>query len=226
MNRGELRSDLAFMLNFTESTADQDFVQARLNKLIQQAYNQELERAKLHGLTRYFQVASGDVTWAASEQRLDVPDAINGKAILDIVDVTDGEPGFRFDVEQNAFWYDHNTLQWRVDGGPGSAMTLRFYYTATAEPLETDEAVPQYIPPQFHYLIIWTAAILGREIADEMAPEAWYQTREDLRLDFYKHTTLGKPLSSTPTLHPNRSGGVLGTVPIDTSGIGDGLLPP
>lgn len=205
MNRNDLRSELAFLLNFTEDTADQDFTSNRLNKALDRAYNLEVERAKLQGSYKYFhQTASA--TWAASSQTYALVDPFKDKAIIDIYDVTSGEPGFPLVVAAhmnqggNAFWKDRNTLQWTGVGGPSDARTLRVFYEATAETLMSDESIPELVPPQFHYLLVWTASILLREAGDEEIPRSWMHEREELRMDFYKHISRGRPTSHVPTI--------------------------
>lgn len=208
MNRLEMQQEVSFRLNFTEGSADQDFTTTRLQKLIQQSYNKLVERAKLVGTRRQFLDASADITWAASAQQLELPEALLNKTIVDIYDVTNGEPGYPLVVANDGlsagdmFWYDRETLQWSTVDGPSSARTLRLYYVATAEELSLDNSTPRLIPPQFHELIVWDAAILGRQIADEGAPESWLYERNEMWLDFAKFVALGKPLSDTPRIRP------------------------
>ena len=205
MNQKQLRSEVAFLLNFTEGTADQDFAKARLNKLIDRAYNLEVERAKTAAGKAYFKGFTSDFTWTASSQTLAVPTALSSVTIIDVYDITNGEPGvpliFSFG-EGNAggdlFWKDKDTWQWTASGGPGSALTLRGYYEQVAEMLQNDDDEPLLVPAQFHYLLVYTAAILGRGAGDDIAPAEWKEERREMRLDYIKHVSKGRPLSASP----------------------------
>lgn len=213
MNRKQLRSELAFLLNFTEGDADQDFAKARLNKLLDRAYNLEVERAKLSAGKDYFKGVSANFTWTVSTQTLALPSALEGVSIIDVVDITAGEPGtaleFAFGYGTSGgdvFWKDKDTLQWTAVGGPGSARTLRAVYEQRAADLQDDETEPDLVPSQFHWLIVWTAAILGRSTADDMAPGDWRLEQREMRLDFYKHVSKGRPLSNSPRIQSQRDG--------------------
>lgn len=205
MKRSEIRGEVAFLVNFTEGVADQDTTTARLNKMIQQAYNQEVERAKLASHRRFWQM-NQDVTWLADSATYSLPTSLRGKTLIDILDTTEGEPGISllFGESSNSVgdvsWKDKDTLQWSSTSGPSSDRTIRFTYEAAAETLLDDESTPALVPPQFHYLIAWTAAILFRMIADEQVPRDWRVEQNEMRLDFYKHVGRGRPLSSTPTV--------------------------
>lgn len=212
MNRKQLRGELAFLLNFTEGDADQDFAKARLNKLLDRAQNLEVERAKLHGGKAYFQGATANFTWAASAQTLAVPSSLQGPSIIDVYNITSGEPGLPLVFGDDAysggdvFWKDKDTWQWSTVGGPGSALTLRGYYEQVASDLQDDEDEPDLIPSQFHYLLVWTAACLGRAGADDRIPQDWKDERKEMRLDFYKHVSKARPKSRVTVMTPEDSG--------------------
>jgi hypothetical protein len=231
MNRKQLREELSFLLNVTEKGTAQDFVTKRLDKSLDRAYNQVVERAKLHGNSEYFRGVSAEFTWTAGAQTLTVPTTVTPYALEDIYDVTNGEPGYPLQFGHDAaggqlFWRDNETFQWGTRGGPGAAMTLRAVYQKIAENL-TEDAEPELVPPQFHWLIVWQAAVLLRLAGDEKAPAAWNQQLANLELDFYKHMSRGRPLSMTNTI---RGGDGAGSGPTtynvaDTSTPGDGLGP-
>lgn len=233
MNRGELRSELAFLTNFSESTAAQDFVQARLNKAIQQSYRRVIESAKINGSHQFFHLRSQSFTWPVSTQTLAVPDSLVNKTIVDLYDITDGEPGFPLSFGRDSqdvgsvFWADYKTWQWATVGGPGAAMTLRAVYEATAEELVSDSDTPQLVPPQFHDLIVWKAARLLRKAADEAAPAPWEDEEYELVLDFYKHVSRGRPASHVRQVLPagGTSRGAADPAEIGTVTPGTGLNP-
>lgn len=232
MNRKQLREELAFLLNFTEGTADQDFVTNRLNKGLDRAYNQIVERAKLHGGSAYFRGVTANFTWAASAQTLAVPVTVSQFTIEDVYNITAGEPGFPLVFGNDAaggdlFWKDNVTWQWGGTGGPGSAMTLRAVVQQTAENL-TELAEPQLIPAQFHWLIVWQAAVLMRLAADEKAPADWKEQFRELTLDYQKYVSRGRPLSLVPSI-VGGSGAGSGPTTFNVAGFGnsgDGLSPP
>lgn len=208
MNQKQLRQELAFLLNFTETNSDQDFVLNRMNRLLQQAYNQTIERAKLGASRAFFQATSTSFQWAASAQTLTVPTEILTANIYDIWDITNGEPGrsltFGRDANDSScdlFWYDQKHWQWSGVGGPAAAMTLRATYEKIAEDLDEDTG-PTLIPPQFHWLIVWEAACLGRLGADEKLPQAWKEQRDDLFFDYCKYVAHGRPTSLISTVIP------------------------
>lgn len=221
MNRKQLRTELAFLLNFTEGAADQDFAKARLNKFIDRAYNLEVERAKLTGGKAYFQGFTSDITWTASAQTLALPTALVDVSIIDIYDITAGEPGFPLVFGVDLFWKDRETWQHTTVGGPPSALTLRGYYEQKATDLQDDDTSPELVPEQFHWVIVWSAAVLARAIADDMAPSDWRRELHEMRLDFYKHVSKGRPLSATPRIQPRGIGGG-GSTTVDGTNAGDG----
>jgi hypothetical protein len=200
MNRGTLRQELSFLLNAEENAADQAFNTSRLNKAIDQAYEREWERAKLHANGEFSKMYQDGLTWPASQLRLVLPESLASKTIIDIYDITSGEPGAVLISKSNYTWADRGTLQWVGTTGPGSAKSLRVYYEAVAEPLINDDAVPVLIPPQFHQLLVWSAGCQLRAGADERMPPDWVTERDDLRLDCYKHLSRGKPLSAPPVM--------------------------
>lgn len=205
MNRGQLRQELSFLLNAEENAADQAFNTSRLNKALDQAYEREWERAKLHANLEHAKMYTS-YDWPAAQFRLALPDALAHKTIIDIYDITNGEPGSLLTVRADYIWADRGTLQWCSTSGPSSALVIRLFYEAVAEPLLNDEAVPVLVPPQFHQLLVWSAGCMLRTGADETAPASWLVERDDLRIDCYKHLSRGKPLSAPPTM-----GGSMGT---------------
>ena len=224
MDLKTLRSELAFLVNFTEGAADQDFVTARLNKALNRAYTKEVASAKLVA-TRKFFLANESHTWPASTLRFSLPKSLRGKALVDWQDVTDGEPGVRLD---GISWFDRDTLQWDGEDGPGSARTIRFFYEAVAEELIANEQEPRLIPPEYHMLIVWTAACFLRGIGDDVVPRDWKIEREELRLDYQKWVARGRPLTDTPRVRDSRDGG-FGATTQNVAGFGspgDGLDPP
>ena len=204
MNREQLRDEVAFLLNFNEDQADQDFTTAQLNRAIQYAYQDEVRQAKLEGQMRHFKKTTS-VTWTASTPTLTVPSTLQGKALIALWDVTNADPGTRLIVRDNSyeggdvFWLDNSTLQWGSDG-PSSDTTVRFEYMAEPETLISDAEEPQLMPISHHWLIVWSAAIYLRTVADEGAPQAWLAKQREFRLGFWKWLSRGKPYSDIPSV--------------------------
>ncbi len=229
MDRRELRSELAFYVNFTEGTADQDFATTRLNKALQAAYKKIVVRAKLMTNKNNW-LMNQNVTWPTGALRLILPEGLQQKYILDIFDVSSDEQGERLTIGTggDAFWFDRKTLQWGAgDSGPGSEMTLRFYYEATPEEWLRDEDSPLLIPTELHMLLVWEAACDLRNIGDDQIPADWKEERKEMRLDYYKWMSRGKPSSTVTTIGKSTPGAGPSTLNVDGFGsIGDGLNPP
>lgn len=204
MNRQDLRSELSFLLNFSETSADQDFSTTRLNKALQWVYEDEVRQAKLEGLSRRFRKTTTFV-WPASQVRLELPQAVHQKNVQAFWDITNSDPGYRIIVREtnldggDAYWFDNKTLQWG-SVGPASTLTIRAEFLASAEFLAGDQDEPQLIPPDYHKLIVWGAAVLLRSIADEQPPEFWAMKHKELQHDFWKFLSRGQPISDTPTV--------------------------
>ena len=227
MDKKELRSELAFFVNVTEGTADVDFATTRLNKFLDRGYNYLVEKAKLQS-SRNLWVTFVDITWPASTLRFTLPTEIHGKVYIATLDVTGGEPGVRFDAGPDFTWAGTHVWQWPGTAGPGAAKTIRVFYEAVAESLISDESVPVLVPPQYHWLIVWQAALLMRTLADDRVPTGWREEYNEMFLDYLKHVSRGRPLTSTPRIHGG-SGGLDSATTLNVAGfgsVGDGLSPP
>lgn len=205
MNVGELLDELGFVLNFNDGQTDQDFTNARLLRLLQRGYERAVKRAKQEGVIEWFKSAT-DITWPASQALLTLPGIVKQKQVQEVRDVTDDTVGYTFNILNSPhsfypFWKTSSTLQWG-DTGPDSDRTLRFYFYASPEKLLEDFQEPLLIPDEFHELIIWEAACIARQVADETAPPAWIQERNEMRMDYFKFVSHGKIKINTPWVSP------------------------
>lgn len=204
MNRGQLREELSFLLNFNEGQADQDFSTTRLNKAIQWAYEDEVRQAKLEGQTRWFRKVKTFI-WAADDIRMELPQGLHKKMLQQLWDITSNDPGTPIIVRENGysggdiFWYDNKQLQWG-ENGPNSDVTIQADYLAECEQLTDDGDEPDLIPNEYHKLIVWSAAVFLRTVADEAPPASWQRELQMLRLGFWKVLSRGRPFTDSATV--------------------------
>lgn len=205
MNFGELQNRLSFILNFNDGQVDEDFNLLRIQQALNYAYNREVQKAMLEGNREYWK-ACQNLVWPAGQITLALPAIIKKKALISIHDITSNEVGDQlyFDKEGltgQVFFKDSSTLQWGTQG-PGSSVTLRFYYLASPETMMADVDEPELIPDAFHEVIVWSAATWLKAIADDVVPDSWLQQLYDIRLDFWKYVSLGRPRSAVPQIEP------------------------
>lgn len=199
MNFLELQDEVKDWINFTSGTSNSDFTSGQIKKAVNQAYKREVRKGRLEGGSSWF-LKNVLKTWPASTATLEVPSVLNQTNALRIEDITDTDPGFDIGIAENGtmgeiFWLDNRTLQWGEDG-PSSARSLRWHYMARAVDLVNDAEIPDLIPEDFHELLVLSAGVFLRFKADEMAPQEWQSALNDLRMDYWKELTLGRPRST------------------------------
>lgn len=207
MTLAEMRNELAFILNVDEAQANQDFTTARLNRALNYADNTETEKAKQNGYTLWFKRVQ-PFTWPISTPQATPPAVIHRTNTAAVYNVTNSDPGYRFiitegpDLGGDAFWFDNKTLQWQgVNAvGPSTNLSLRFFYLGNAVQMVTDEDESALIPPQFHWLLVWSAACWLKQVADERIPETWQKTLLDWQQDFWKFLSKARPMDSVQTI--------------------------
>jgi hypothetical protein len=202
-DRAELVTELGWILDFNESQTNQDFTSTRLKKLIQWAYKKEINKAKQEGNSSYF-CSFIDFTWESDLVTLSLPETVRHQEVLKFFDVTDSTLGSelligRYGQGRTIFWAANNKLQWGTDG-PGSDRIIRAVFLANAETLIDDESEPELIPPQFRELLLWSAAIIARKVADDDIPQAWAEELNEARIDFWAHVSRGRPYSMSALL--------------------------
>jgi len=179
-----LQARIADKLDFNSSQADSDFSASQTLNLLNEAYDQEVNKGKTAGSKLYF-IQTETFTWTGSAVTYDLTSNsdLDDLDIFGFYDITDDANAPR---EVNPYWRDRDTLVWESRPGPGTDRTIRVLYLAHAEELTLGTQEPLLVPPAHRWLLVWTAAILGREEADEMAPQSWYSRQSDLRLSWYK----------------------------------------
>ena len=200
-NLAWLRTEVSRKLNHNSGQTNQDFAgttddtNADLDAFIGEAYDQELEEAMQEAGPDLFAEYSEHI-WAASSATFTLPDHLAEADILLVEDVTNDSTGSVLWVTDKSEHYkseifplDRKTWQWGSDG-PGSATTIRFTFLPEANELTQPADEPRYIPSRFRWLLVWAAAIIGREDADEQAPAAWMRARDYWRARF--HISIGK----------------------------------
>jgi hypothetical protein len=205
-------------LNFNSSQADQDFTSSQIKNAVNRAYAREYGKARQEGSRRHFQ-ATTELTWSGGELTLTLPDRLRGVQISKIADVTEDRTGSGYhlvvydggdpptgtpawdsqSINGSVFWKDRNTMQWG-NNGPGEDKTLRFDFSPKADKMINDDDEPDLVPSEHHELIFYSAAIDLRTRADEMAPPSWLAEREELRMDFYKDVSRGRPHTSVTSI--------------------------
>lgn len=208
MDFGTLRNRLAFVLNFNDGQTDQDFSSDRLKQALNHAYMREVEKAKQEGSRRFF-LAQQEISWAAGAVTLVLPVGVKRKQLIRVMDVTNDAIGGQLMFSESGltgdvFWKDRETLQWGTQG-PGAAKTLRVFYYAVPVDLVNDADEPELVPDQFHELLVWSAACWLRTIADEGAPNSWRAQLEELRYDFWKYISRGRPVDDEQTIRQRDS---------------------
>lgn len=226
MKRRDLRSELAFLLSVEEDSADQAFQTTRLNKAVQYAYEHEVRQAKLEGQSRWFK-ANANLSWPASQVTFVLPQVISKAGIIQIWDITHSDPGIQLSVRDGPYqseihWLNHSTLQWG-DVGPSEAKTLRVDYMAVAEWLAGDDDEPLLVPPEYHWLLVWSAACFLRTVGDESAPQQWERTLAEFRIDYWKYLSRGRPYSDVPAMTYSGGAGSQLADPTVEAGPGGGL---
>lgn len=199
MNFGEALSRLSFVLNFNSSQSDQDFSTVRLREAYNLAYVREVNRALQQGLLKYFH-KDQDFVWPTDQVTLIPPTTLNKTSIISFRDVTSDTngPGSKIDLT----WRNNNLLQWG-SVGPGDDRIIRALYVARPVTLTNDADTPDLIAEEYQDLLVWSAAIELREIADEKAPDSWRMRLEGLQMDWWKSLTRGRPYEDIPTIIPN-----------------------
>lgn len=205
MNLADYRTNLQFLIGFNNGQTNQDFngnlqldgtVVTQIDWLINQAGQRELELSQANGETHWFKQHKQD-TWPAGQLTY-VPTIDPTKnQIIRFIDETNGIPGYEFIVAGSQdwggiFWLDRTTLQWGTVG-PGANVLVGIEYIPGWTNLVNATDTPTYFPVQHHQVILWSAAVLARELADEVAPQAWYKNLQDRRESLWTYQSSAQP---------------------------------
>lgn len=194
MNFVQLQDRVKFVLNFTDGQVNADFTDTRIKQAINFAYQKEVSRGKQEGQKSFFKKYQ-DMTWPSATVEFTLPKALWGKQIYHVEDITENNPGEP--ILRYVHAVTNHSWQWGMSG-PGSDRTLRVYYLAEAIDMEEDDDMPELIPDHMHELLVWSAAIFLRQVADEEAPREWHMERESLRMDYAKWLSSTKPVADEP----------------------------
>jgi hypothetical protein len=203
MNYTELQDRLKFVLDFNDTQTDGAFTAARIKQALNMAYEREVNKANEEGSQRYFK-GTVEFVWPSAQLTYQLTPPLSKRGLIRITDVTESDPGRRIVFSENGlngdvFWKDRNTMQWGTQG-PGANRTLRAEYFAKPWPMDADDDEPDLIPEQFHELLVWSAAVFLRTVADESPPMRWVSERDEFRIDFWKYLSRGRPMSDVPTV--------------------------
>lgn len=205
MQFSEIRDYTSFLINFNDGQSDQNITTARLNQLINYAY-QRLVRLGIQEGNAGHILDYEDFTWTASSVTKTLPTTVRSELIYQFRDVTSGAPGTEFVVGQNPDFYTvyyskPNELSWGSTG-PSSTKTIRCYYWKKPATMSADADLPSLLPDLFHELICWETAIDFRLISDQNIPNGWAEKREELRMDLFKYWSRGRPASNSDWFAP------------------------
>lgn len=204
-NLGQIRNGLSYLVNFNTGQTDQDFIgpaayaNQRLDDAINEAYIEECALGKSNGSRDWFR-RTHPMTWTANAATMPIPFAVKDKDIEVIRDDTSTTPGpvvtFWSSVTEGSGLYRSDMDNWGWYPTPGSAKTLTIYYIAEPVELTQNGDIPDLIPPAHRRLLIWSAGIILKTIADEDAPARWLMRQENLRFLFHKTLSMGHPHQS------------------------------
>lgn len=182
--------------------ADSDFTTAQIKGAINEAYEDEVNRAKTECSHLYF-YQTNTLTWPSSTPTISTTDSrwpwLDNADIFLFQDIT---AGANRPTDLRLYWRDRETLFWGDPQGPGSDRTVRVTYVGRAEELSADGDVPELIEQAHLQLIAWSAAILLRDIADEQAPAAWLNRRNDHRFSWWKELE-SRPREDVARVNPH-----------------------
>jgi len=210
----ELQDLVGLMLNFTPNQTDADFTTVQVKAALNRAYDREVRAGKLRGHNAYFK-SQTTLTWPASTQDMTLNALMKRSQWVRLEDITNSAQASLIEVgsaanEALVYLLDRSTLRWGSEG-PFSERTLRLTYLASAEELIEDEDEPQLIPPEYHELLAYSAAIELRAFADEEIPSAWQKRYLQFQMEFWKLVTKGRP-------HIGGDVTVINRYPDDTAG--------
>ena len=198
MNFGELLTELKDLLNFDSAQTHQDFTDTQLKSALNRAYLREIRKARQQGLDEYF-LDTTTFTWTSGEQTYALVDPLNKASILQLRDVTDSEYAQNMAFTESFRWLDRNTLEWLPDG-PSSDRTIRAFFSELPVDMVSNNEEPDLIPREFREVLVYSAAVELRLRADEEAPRSWEGFLDDVRADYWKHLSLGRPRTNQASI--------------------------
>lgn len=197
-----IRSLVSYRANFNPGQTDQDFrgpstyPNQRIDEAINEAYSEECILAKIGGSRPWFKRIHA-FTWPASSSTVTIPDQLKDRdieVILDVTSTTPGTPVQLWDgVSEGSGMYRRDFDTWGWLPAPSSDLSLEATYIAENVKMDQDGDVPELVPLQHRWLLVWSAAIILKTIADEAPPQEWVRRQAGLRYNFHKTLSLGQP---------------------------------
>ena len=202
MNFLTLKEEVQDLLNFDIDQIQQDFTEEQIEKAINRAYKREYRKARQQGNNNHFKAVT-TITWPAGQTDYTFVAPLSSTQLIKIEDITNGNLTTEFRLGGSLRWKDKDSLEW-LPSGPPSNRNLRVIYYPTPELLVLDTDEPSLIREEFREVLSYSAAIELRMRADEQAPAAWERHLMDVRLDWYKDISYGRPISDgTRVLNPS-----------------------
>ncbi len=192
----ELQDLTSLMLNFTPNAVDSDFTATQVKAALNRGYAREVRAAKLRGNLEYFKGQTA-LLWPANTMDMKLNSLMLRSEWLRLEDVTDSRRATLLEVGSHSgealiYFLDRTTLRWG-SSGPGNDRNLRLSYLAFAETLIEDEDEPMLVPPEYHELLAYSAAVELRAFADEEIPSAWQKRYLQFQMEFWKAVSRGRP---------------------------------
>lgn len=196
MNFGDLQDEVKDLLNFASGQVHQDFTEDQIKKSINRAYDREVRKARQEGITSYF-IDDVTITWTSGATTYALTDPEDKAQLIQIWDVTNGQPGSPLEFNEDFRWKDRNTLEW-LPSGPSEDRSLRFTFYELPKPMVANTEEPTLVRREFREILTYSAAIELRLRADEEAPASWERHLSESRMDWYKDLSKGRPMRNYP----------------------------
>lgn len=214
---GQIREKVAYLVNFNSGQLDQDFrgtsgnSNKNIDAAINEAYTEECALAKSVASRDWFR-RTLSFTWPADAASISIPAALRDRDIEVMRDDTSETPGPMVTTWDGV---GVGSGLWRIDDAtwgfyptPSSAMTITAIYIAEPVELANDGDEPTLIPAAFRDLLVWSAGIVLKGIADEDPPRFWLKKQNDWRFLFQKQIALGQPRQYPPVRVKNIYGDI------------------
>lgn len=211
MDLGTLREKINRLVGFKSGSPDQNFtgpscyqdkwVDSAINEAVQDEYVKAVNECGIDIFSR-----RDSFVWIGRDHARQLPAGVTREQLIALADTTADVRGIEIWVggrfsQADIVWRDYRTLEWGRSG-PGSDRTITMDYIARPRILADEAHRPDILPEQFHSVLVWAAAIILREQADEAAPRTWERRLLSKRLDMWKFLEKDSPVIS------NRGAGV------------------
>lgn len=205
-NLGQIRNKVSYLVNFNPGQTDQDFrgpaayANQRVHDAINEAYTEEVNLGKTASRDWFRRRVA--MTWTADAATMAIPLTVKDADIEIVLNETSTTPGVPVPIwnlitdGSGLYRYDMDTWGWYPT--PSAAQTIAIYYVGRPVELNQDDDEPSLIPMDHRDLLVWSAGIILKTIADEEAPQKWIKRQEALRFNFHKTLSMGHPHQYPP----------------------------